>query len=394
MMMKEHQRVCAHVNLDAILENMRNMYQNIPTSTQMIAVIKTDGYGHGASAIARELEQEEYVFGYAVATAEEAFALRKDGMKKPILILGYVFPDAYERLVAEEIRPTVFKEETARELSAAAVKLNKVIKIHIKIDTAMSRIGFKAVEESIKQIKRILELPMLEVEGIFTHFAKADYEDKTAALKQLSVFSEYVAKVERETGYHFPLKHCANSAAIMELREAAEGWDLVRAGISLYGLWPSEEMRRDQIQLVPALELKSHIVYIKEIEAGTEVSYGGTYTAAKKMRLATIPVGYGDGYPRMLSNRGEVLIRGKRAPICGRVCMDQFMVDVTDIPEAEEYDEVTLLGRDGDDILTAEELGDLSGRFNYELLCDLNKRVPRIYYKDQEIVGTLEYLCD
>lgn len=390
-MKKEYKRVCAHVDLDAILTNMRNMHGNIPAETRMLAVIKTDGYGHGAVPIARELEQEAYVFGYAVATAEEALILQRAGMKKPILILGYTFSDAYEDFARFDIRPTVFKEETARQLSECACRMNRKIKIHLKIDTGMSRIGFCKDEASVAVIRRILELPMLEAEGIFTHFAKADYEDKSAAMRQLSMFRSYVERLEEKTGYSFPLKHCANSAAIMELGEACDGWNLVRAGISLYGLWPSEEMRRDLIALKPALSLKSHIVYIKEIEAGTQVSYGGTYTAARRMRLATIPVGYGDGYPRTLSNQGEVLIRGKRARICGRVCMDQFMVDVTDIPEACEYDEVILIGHDGTDSVTAEELGELSGRFNYELLCDLNKRIPRVYYKDQVIVDQMDY---
>ncbi len=388
----KYERICANVNLDAILANMNRMHEKLPDTTQMIAVIKTDGYGHGAAAIAHELENIDYVFGYAVATAEEAMLLRWEEIRKPIVILGYTFPDTYDDLVKYDIRPTVFKEETAKQLSECAMKAGHTIKIHIKVDTGMSRIGFSPEAESIEVIRRILNMPMLQAEGIFTHFAKADYHDKSFVTHQLNVFREFVQELEEKTGYHFPIRDCANSAAIMELKESCENWDLVRAGVSMYGLWPSEEMSRDGIFLTPALELKSHIVLIKEIEAGTQVSYGGTYTAAGKVRLATIPVGYGDGYPRLLSNNGEVLIRGKRARICGRVCMDQFMVDVTDIPEAEEYDEVTLIGRDGEECITAEELGERSGRFNYELMCDLNKRIPRVYYKNQKIVSVMDYV--
>lgn len=390
-MTKKYERICAKVDLDAVVENMRNMHQLLSCDTKMLAVIKTDGYGHGAAAIARELEQEEYVFGYAVATTEEALALRRVEIHKPIVILGYTFPETYDALVKYDIRPTVFKEETARQLSECAVQAKHTIKIHIKIDTGMSRIGFAPDDTSIEAIQRILELPMLEAEGIFTHFAKADYRDKAAVLKQLDIFKDFVRRTEDRTGYVFPIKDCANSAAIMELKESRDGWNLVRAGISLYGLWPSEEMRRDGVALTPALELKSHIVYIKEINAGAQVSYGGTYTAGHRMRIATIPAGYGDGYPRSLSNVGEVLIHGKRAKICGRVCMDQFMVDITNIPEAGEYDEVTLIGGDGTDRITAEELGERSGRFNYELLCDLNKRIPRVYYKNHKIVDVMDY---
>ncbi len=393
-MKKKYERVCAKVNLDAIIENMRNMHQLLSDSTRMIAVIKTDGYGHGALAIARELEQEAYVFGYAVATAEEAVALRRNDIQKPIVILGYTFPETYDDLVRYDIRPTVFKEETAKQLSESAVKAKHKIKIHIKIDTGMSRIGFRPNEETMETIQRILCLPMLEAEGIFTHFAKADYQDKTSVRQQLEIFKSFVERLEQKTGYRFPIRDCANSAAIMELQESCDEWDLVRAGISMYGLWPSEEIRKDGISLKPALELKSHIVYLKEIGAGEQVSYGGTYTAERRTRLATIPVGYGDGYPRTLSNIGEVLIHGKRARICGRVCMDQFMVDVTDIPEAEEYDEVTLIGSDGANVISAEELGERSGRFNYELLCDLNKRIPRVYYKNNAVIDIMDYFAE
>ena len=220
-------------------------------------------------------------------------------------------------------------------------------------------------------------MPGLEIEGIFTHFARADEKDKTSALEQFERFTSFTKRLEEELSLEVPLKHCANSAAIMELPET--GLDLVRAGIALYGLWPSEEMDKDRTALHPLFSLYSHLVYVKTVPAGTPVSYGGIYVTDKKRRIATVPVGYGDGYPRGLSEKGEVLVRGKRAPILGRVCMDQFMVDVTDIPEAGEGDLVTLVGVDGTECITMEELGTLSGRFNYELACDLGSRIPRVY---------------
>lgn len=385
-MLKRYQRVYAAVDLSAILYNMERMHSHISPETMMMGVIKTDGYGHGAIQIGRELEKLPYVFGYAVATAEEALALRQGGLQKPVLILGYTFPYSYEALIDQEIRAAVFREDTLEELSACAKRLGKKAKVHIKVDTGMSRVGIRPDEEGLSFLQKACRLPWIEIEGIFTHFARADEKDKTSARTQLSVFCSFVEKAEELTGIVIPVKHCSNSAGILELPEA--NLSLVRAGITLYGLSPSEEVPKEILTLRPALSLKSHLVYVKEVEAGTPVSYGGTFVTEKRTRIATIPVGYGDGYPRSLSGKGHVLIRGRRAPILGRVCMDQFMVDVTDIPEAKEGDEVTLIGKDGGEELTMEELGALSGRFNYELACDLGKRIPRIYYKDGRVYTT------
>lgn len=385
-MLKRYQRVYAAVDLSAILYNMEQMHSHIAPETMMMGVIKTDGYGHGAIQIGRELEKLPYVFGYAVATAEEALALRQGGLQKPVLILGYTFPYSYEALIDQEIRAAVFREDTLEELSACAKRLGKKAKVHIKVDTGMSRVGIRPDEEGLSFLQKACRLPGIEIEGIFTHFARADEKDKTSARTQLSVFCSFVEKAEKLTGIVIPVKHCSNSAGILELPEA--NLSLVRAGITLYGLSPSEEVPKEILTLRPALSLKSHLVYVKEVEAGTPVSYGGTFVTEKRTRIATIPVGYGDGYPRSLSGKGHVLIRGRRAPILGRVCMDQFMVDVTDIPEAKEGDEVTLIGKDGGEELTMEELGALSGRFNYELACDLGKRIPRIYYKDGRVYTT------
>ncbi|MCR4741214.1 MAG: alanine racemase [Lachnospiraceae bacterium] len=369
-------RVYAEISLGAIRENMENMHSLLDEKTKMIAVIKANGYGHGALKIAECLEDTGYVFGYATATAEEAFRLRDNGIRKAILILGYTFPENYEEMIAEDIRPSVFKYETAKQLNDTAKKLGKTAKIHIKIDTGMSRIGFMPDDKGLSEIKRISELENIETEGIFTHFARADEKDKSNALGQLGSFLAFADRCEKN-GIRFRYRHASNSAAILELKEA--NLDIVRAGITVYGLWPSEEMDRQRISLKPAMTLKSSIVYIKDLPEGIPVSYGGTFITKKATRVATIPVGYADGYPRSLSNKGYVLIRGKRAGILGRVCMDQMMVDVTDIPEASEYDEAVLLGRQGDEIITAEDIGDMSGRFNYEFVCDISERVPRVY---------------
>ncbi len=392
--MEIHERVAAYVNLDAILWNLEAMHRAVSPETELIAVIKTDGYGHGAVEIAHTAESLDYLWGFAVATAEEALELRGAGVKKPILILGYVFPSAYRDLIKNDIHMAVFRLDQGRELSTEAAKLNKTAFCHLAVDTGMSRIGVRPDKSSVSLVKELFSLPNIEASGIFTHFAKADEEDRSPTDLQLKAFLDYIGLLETE-GIKFKYHHASNSAGIVLFPGA--NLDIARAGITLYGLMPSSYVydrlnSADSVEggYVPlssfrfksALELKSHIVYIKYIEPGEAVSYGGTFKAEKRMRVATIPVGYGDGYPRSLSNKGCVLIRGKRSPILGRVCMDQFMVDVTDIPEAAEGDRVTLIGTDGGDRLSMEELGDISGRFNYELACDLGRRIPRIFIKD------------
>ncbi|MBQ9504242.1 MAG: alanine racemase [Lachnospiraceae bacterium] len=377
--MNSNKRVFARVNLDNILFNLRSMKEAINTSTRIMAVIKSDGYGHGAVEIARAIENEPYLFGFATATVEEAMELRDAGIGKPVLILGYTFPDTYEYIVEKDIRPAVFKADQARGLSDEAMRQKKEVHFHIAVDTGMNRIGVKPVEESLNFISGVSWLPYVDMEGIFTHFARADERDRQPTIEQIERFNYFIALCRQE-GVNFRFRHCSNSAGIIDHREA--NMDMVRAGITLYGLMPSNEVSHDKVPLKSALELKSHIVYIKYIAPSEAVSYGGTYVARSERRVATIPVGYGDGYPRSLSNKGWVLIRGHRAPILGRVCMDQFMVDITDIPDVAEYDEVTLIGADGKQNISCEDLGDLSGRFNYELVCDINKRVPRTYIRD------------
>lgn len=387
--LESYQRVWAEVDLDAIWENMVHMKENIAENTKILAVIKTDGYGHGGVPIAKMLEQLDFMFGYAAATYEEAHVLREAGVKKPILILGYTFPYCYEELIREEIRPAVYRRDTVEELAAAAAKVGKKAKVHIKVDTGMGRIGITPDEEGLEFVRFLIEHPELEVEGIFTHFAKSDEADKTSANHQLELFQNFINKIQTELGITIPVKHCSNSAAILEMPQA--NMDMVRAGITTYGLYPSEEVSKDIVPLRAAMSLYSHIVYCKTIHAGQSVSYGGLFTAQKDTRVATIPVGYGDGYPRSLSGKGYVLIHGKKAPILGRVCMDQFMVDISEIPEAMDGDKVTLLGMDGTERITAEELGELSGRFNYEFVCDLGKRIPRVYIQHGEITEVRDY---
>ena len=372
-----YDRVWAQIDMDAVLYKMESMRANIREDVKIVAVLKTNGYGHGAVAIMKEMEKLPYVWGYAAATFEEAKELRENGAKKPILLLGYVFPYCYRELARLEIRPSCFREDMLKELSDAAKEEGKAIRIHIALDTGMGRIGIRPDDEGLSFVRKAMNTPGLIVEGMFTHFAKADEEDHGPTHTQIALYAGFRDRIREELGLEIPLCHCSNSAGIIEFPEA--NMNLVRAGITLYGLWPSSAVSRTVVPLRPVMTLYSRIVYIKEAGPGVSVSYGGTYTtSAEKTRIATIPVGYGDGYPRSLSGKGYVLICGKKAPILGRVCMDQMMVDVTDIPDAREGSLVTLIGKDAGESITMEQLGDLSGRFNYELACNINRRVPRI----------------
>ncbi len=394
--LERYQRGYAEISLDAIVSNMRNMKQNIAPETKMIGVIKTDGYGHGSVPVAEVLEPLDYLSGFAVATPEEAHVLRRAGIRKPILILGYTFPYCYEQLAAEELRPAVFRMDTIPLLRQAAERTGKPVRVHVKVDTGMNRIGITPDEEGLRFVEALTEQGGREdgtvskgiiVEGIFTHFARADEYDKTSAIEQMEVFQGFIRMIKEKLGLDIPVKHCSNSAGILELPQA--NMDAVRAGIALYGLYPSAEVGRDRVPLKPALSLYSHLVCVKDLPRGQSVSYGGTFTAQEDMRVATVPLGYGDGYPRSLSNKGYVLLHGKKAPVLGRICMDQFMVDVSHIPDAGEGDRVVLLGADGEERISAELLGEMSGRFHYELVCDIGKRIPRIYRKEGEL-----FTCD
>lgn len=377
--MNSNSRTYVTVDLDTVAFNFESMRKNINADTKMIAVIKADAYGHGAIPISRLLESFPYVWGFAVATAEEALELRSADIHKPILILGYVFEEHYLELIERDVRIPVFDYDTAVNISDSAKKIHKNAKIHIALDTGMTRIGFKDTEESAAIIKKIAErLDNIEIEGMFTHFARADEEDKTYADRQLKRYLDF-RDLLQQYDISIPLCHCSNSAGIIDMPYA--NLDIVRAGITIYGIYPSEEVQKKSVPLHPVMEWKSHVAFVKQVDEGVQISYGGTYTTPHPMTVATIPVGYADGYPRLLSGKGSVLIHGQRAPILGRVCMDQFMVDVTDIPDVVRGDEVTLLGKDQADQITVEELSDLCGRFPYEFVCNISKRVPRVYHK-------------
>ena len=381
--MKEYNRVYAKIDLDAAAYNMEQMKKRIGSGARLIAVVKTDAYGHGAVPLAEVFEKLDYVWGYAVASLDEGMILRKHGIKKPILVLGCVFPDQYDDMVRNDIRAAVYMEEMALGMAEAAKKAGKKAYIHIKTDTGMGRIGFPVSEESADIIERISKLEDIRIEGMFTHFAKADETDKTYTYDQHRKFMWMKEQMEIR-GVEIPYYDCDNSAGIIDFPDMKH--DLARAGISTYGMYPSEEVNQNAVDLKPVLSLVSHVIFVKTVEPGTSISYGGTFVASEKMRVATIPVGYGDGYPRSLSNKGSVLIHGKRARILGRVCMDQFMVDVTDIPDVKFMDQAVLIGEDQGDRITVEELAGLSGRFNYEFVCCLGKRIPRVYTSGGKIV--------
>ncbi len=368
-------RVTANINLDAICNNILNTKKLIGNSTKIMAIIKADGYGHGAVPIARALEQIG-VDAYGIAIIEEGVELRNAGINKPLLILGYTPKEQYRQLVQYDITQTIFQLCSAEDLSREAIRQNRIANVHIKIDTGMSRIGFSDTEESIENIKKISLLDGININGIYTHFACADESNKTSAHNQLKRFLNFVKRLEQE-GIVISVKHISNSAGIIDLPEAK--LDMVRSGISTYGLYPSEEVNKEKLPLEPAMEIKTHVSYVKEIDAGIGVSYGSTFITNRKTRIATIPVGYGDGYPRQLSSKGRVLIHGKSAPILGRVCMDQFMVDVTEIEDVAQGDVVTLLGKDKEEYISVEELANMSYSFNYEFICNVGKRIPRIY---------------
>ena len=373
----QYARGYALVNLDYIVSNLKSIKAYIKKETKIIGVIKTDGYGHGSVPIAKALEKLDFLYGFGVATAEEAFELKENGIKLPILVLGYTFPYSFAKMIEQDIRPTVFEYDMVQRLGEEAQSQNKLAKVHIKVDTGMGRIGIMPDAQGLEFVGKTAKTDGIEVEGIFTHFAKADEKDKSGAFKQLAVFTDFTKRIEEELHLTGLIKNCSNSAGILELPEA--DMDVVRAGIIMYGLSPSSQVDMEKILLKPALSLYSTVIYVKWLPEGCPISYGGTYITKKKTCIATIPLGYGDGYPRSLSGKGWVLIHGRKAPILGRICMDQFMVDVTDIPGVTRGDKATLIGRDGMEEILANELGEISGRFNYELICDLGKRVPRIY---------------
>ena len=373
-------RTEARIDLDAIEYNFIQTRNKLPKDVKLLCVVKADAYGHGAVQISKLLESKCDFFG--VACIEEALELRNAGITNPILILGYTSPSVYDKIVENDIRISVFSYETALALSNEAVKQNKTALFHFCVDTGMSRIGFQVNEESADICKRISELPNIKAEGLFSHYATADESDLSKAKAQTERFKKFINLLEAR-GISIPIKHISNSAGIMNFDEC---FDMCRMGIITYGLYPSEEVDKSLLSVKPALSWLTHVSHVKTLEAGREVSYGGTYKTAEPRVIATVPVGYADGYPRCLSNIGKVIINGKYAPIVGRVCMDQFMVDVTDIENVEVETQVILVGKSGNAQLSMEEVANAAHSFNYELPCRIAPRVPRTYYKNGELV--------
>ena len=376
----------ALVDLDAIAANFQAVEKK--TGVPAMAVIKADGYGHGAVALAHRLKEICKFFG--VATIQEALELRKTGITAPILVLGPMPTAAYELAIENGIRPVIFRLEDGEAFSQAAQKLGVNAPFHIAVDTGMSRIGFQVTEEEADLCKEICTLPGITPEGLFSHYATADSFDLTRAKAQADRYAAF-DKMLRDRGVEIKIRHLSNSAGSMNF---ANHYDMTRAGIVLYGLYPSDEVDRGLLPLQPALEWRSRITHIKTLEPGREIGYGGTFVTTKPTLVATIPVGYADGYKRTVSNQFYVLIRGKKAPILGRVCMDQFMVDVTDIPDVAVGDTVTLIGRDGDEVITAEAYGAVAQSFNYEVVCSISRRVPRYYVQNGKIINSVHYLLD
>ncbi|MCR1898501.1 alanine racemase [Irregularibacter muris] len=381
-----HRPTWVEIDLDAIAHNIEEIKKLIKNKRKIMGVVKADAYGHGAVEVAKTLLMHgvEYL---AVAMVDEALVLRKAGVDCPILVLGYTPEQQVNELIKWDITQTIYSENMVDFIHKVAVLQNKIVKVHIKVDTGMGRIGFKSKDEILKILRKIGNLPKLEVQGIFTHFATADEEDKSFAQNQLKTFRDICNFLEKEN-IHIPIKHIANSAAIIDMEDTY--FNMVRPGIILYGLYPSEEVFKEKISLKPSMTFKTKIVHIKKIDKDTSIGYGRKYIAPEERRIATLPVGYADGYSRMLSGKAEVLAQGKKVPVVGNICMDQCMIDITNHPKVQMGDEVTLFGQG----MTVEEVAQKLGTINYEVLCMVNKRVPRVYIKNKEIMKISNTLID
>lgn len=374
------------IDLDAIRHNIRAVHER--AGVPVMAIIKADAYGHGAVEIARHIDGDCAFFG--VSSILEALELRQAGIEKPILILGYTPVAAFPEAIRQGIRPAIFRYEDALALSQAATALGMTAKFHIAVDTGMSRIGFQVTPEEADICARIAALPNVEAEGLFSHLATADCADLTRARHQAALFDQF-NEMLRSRGVTIRLRHLDNSAGVMNFHCK---YELVRSGIVTYGMYPSTEVDPSVLDLRPALRWESRITHLKTLEPGREIGYGGTYTTTRPTRVATVPVGYADGYRRNLSGRFYVLIRGKKAPILGRICMDQMMVDVTEIPDAALNDTVVLVGKSGDLNISVEEIAAQGDSFNYEFVCGISRRVPRVYLLGGEVFHSVLYLLD
>ena len=385
----EYHRIYAKIDHEAIEHNIDLVKDKIGKETKLLLVIKADAYGHGSVELAKTFSEKADYF--AVAEMNEAVELRHAGIKKPILILGYTSPSLFRTALENDITLTMFQPEAIEKLSKEAVKAGKTAKNQKTVATGKSRIGFAVTEKSADEAAEATKLPGIFAEGIFSHFATADGVDKRPSMEQRAEYDKFIAML-KDRNVEIPIKHINNSAGILEFDKY---YDMAREGIILYGLYPSKEVEEElgeRFKLRPAMELITHISHIKELEANRGISYGFTYVTDHKMRVATIPVGYADGYPRALSNKGEVLIHGKRCRILGRVCMDQMMVDISDVPEAKIEDKVVLVGKDQNEFIPVEELADAAYSFNYEFVCGIARRVPRVYFKNGEYVNTKLHL--
>ncbi len=362
------------VDLDALRSNLNHAKKH--TGAPVMAVVKADAYGHGAVPVARALEKDCGFFG--VATADEALELRRAGIQIPILILGHTPIAAYPQAVGNEIRVAVSSYEEALPLSQEAQKQGRTARIHFAVDTGMSRIGFQVTEAAAELCKKIAGLPNLEAEGIFTHFATADKEDPSETLAQRQRFDRF-CDLLRERGVVPAIRHAENSAALINF---TDHYDMARMGISLYGMYPDPSVNKAHVPLIPALSWHSRVSFVKPLEKGRSIGYGATYTMQRDGIIATVPVGYADGYRRILSGQFYVLIRGQKAPIRGRICMDQFMVEVTDIPGVQAGDPVTLIGRDGEEVITTDEMALAAQTIAHEITCGLTRRVARHYLEN------------
>ncbi len=380
-----YNRVCAKIDLDAIMHNINAVKNKVTKGTLVMAVVKADAYGHGAVTVANHLQNAVDYFG--VADVFEALELRKNGITNNILILSFTAPDFFELIVKNDITATIFDLDSAKSLSNAAQKLNKIAKIHIALDTGMSRIGYDVSNDSIEQIKQIKNLKGIYIEGIFSHYATADEVDKKEAIKQKERFEWFIENLEKQ-GVNIPIKHLSNSAGIMEM---GTDFNMVRAGIITYGLYPSDDVKKQNFNIKPAMQIVTHISYVKTVKKGQGISYGLTFKPKNDITVATLSIGYADGYPRALSNKAYVIIKGKKCRVLGRVCMDQMMVDVTGL-DVKVLDEVTVLGGNSEEYISVELLAEMAGSFNYEFVCGIGRRVPRIYYKNGCPTSEINYL--
>lgn len=377
-----HPLIWAEIDLNAIAHNVRQLRHITDSKARLLVAVKANGYGHGAVQVARTaLQNGADLLG--VARVDEAVALRQAGIQAPILVMGYTSAQKTQLLVDHQLMPALYNLENAEKMSAALTAQERTMACHIKVDSGMGRLGIPCdalkldgSTSAVKEIMAVAQLPGLELSGLFTHFATADAVDKGFARLQFSRFQQLLADLQA-AGLHIPLRHAANSGAIIDMPETH--LDMVRAGISVYGLFPSPEVDQSRIDLSPALTLKAKIIHLKQVPAGTKISYGGTWEASKTTTIATIPVGYGDGYSRLLSNRGQMIVRGKRAPIVGRVCMDLTMLDVGHIDGVTMEDEVVLIGRQGEEEISADEIANRLGTINYEVVTSLMARVDRVY---------------